>query len=273
MRKLLLGCAVFLLSMTTWSLANPFAKKQETGFLDRTLSLHGVEYKYQVFVPEDWTPHKKWPIVLFLHGAGERGDDGMLETDVGIASAIRSSRKEVDAIVVMPQCPKGLWWVMPPMQELAINALDRASKEFRGDPQRTYLAGLSMGGFGAWQLAGKYPGRFAAMIVICGGIRPPARALKAYPYLASVIPPDSPKSYSEAAERVGKVPVWIFHGTDDDIIPVTESQRMAAAMKQVGAEVHYTEYPGIRHDSWDKAFDEPKLFPWLFSKTLTPQAR
>ena len=269
----MLGCAFFLLSITTLSLANPFAKKQETGFLDRTISLQGVEYKYQVFVPEDWTPHKKWPIVLFLHGAGERGDDGMLETDVGIASAIRSSRKEVDAIVVMPQCPKGLWWVMPPMQELAINALDRASKEFRGDPQRTYLAGLSMGGFGAWQLAGKYPGRFAAMIVICGGIRPPARALKAYPYLASVIPPDSPKSYSEAAERVGKVPVWIFHGTDDDIIPVTESQRMAAAMKQVGAEVHYTEYPGIRHDSWDKAFDEPKLFPWLFSKTLTPQAR
>ena len=268
MRKSLLVYVIFLLSATAALYANPFAKKQETGFLDRTLSLQGVEYKYQVFVPEDWTPHKKWPIVLFLHGAGERGDDGLLETDVGIASAIRSSRKEVDAIVVMPQCPKSLWWLMPPMQELAFAALDRASKEFRGDPQRTYLAGLSMGGFGAWRLAGDHPGHFAAMIVICGGIRPPARALKAYPYLVSVIPPDSPKSYTEAAERVGKTPVWIFHGADDDIIPVTESQKMTAAMKQVGAEVHYTEYPGIRHDSWDKAFDEPKLFPWLFSKSL-----
>jgi predicted peptidase len=130
-----------------------------------------------------------------------------------------------------------------------------------------------MGGFGSWYLAQKYPGHFAAMIVICGGIRPPAAALKNFPDLTKVVPPDSPISYTEAAVRVGKVPVWIFHGANDDIVPVTESQRMNAAMKQVGAEVHYTEYQGIRHDSWDKAFDDPKLFPWLLSKTLTPPSK
>jgi predicted peptidase len=244
------------------------AKKHETGFLDRTITLQGVGYKYQVFVPEDWTPRKRWPVILFLHGAGERGDDGLMETDVGIGTAIRTGRSEIPAIVVMPQCRKKLWWVLPPMDDLAMTALNEATKEFHGDVQRTYLSGISMGGFGAWHLAEKYAGRFAALVVICGGIRPSDHAQKTIPELAKFTPPDSPESYSAAAARVGKVPVWIFHGAADKIVPVTESQRMSAAMKQVGAEVRYTEYPGVGHASWDKAYDEPKLFPWLFSKSL-----
>jgi acetyl esterase/lipase len=104
--------------------------------------------------------------------------------------------------------------------------------------------------------------------VICGGIRPPTAARKAYPDLAKLTPPDLPESYSEAAERVGKTPVWIFHGADDDIVPVTESRRMYEAMKRIGAEVLYTEYPGGTHASWERAYEEPKLFPWLFSKSL-----
>jgi predicted peptidase len=244
------------------------AKKHETGFLDRVITLRGVNYKYQVFVPDDWTPHQKWPVILFLHGAGERGDDGMMQTDVGIGTAIRTDRSSIRAIVVMPQCPKNLWWMLPPMDDLAITALEQAIKEFHGDAQHIYLTGLSMGGFATWHLAEKYPGRFAALVVICGGIRPPASALKNYPDLVKLTPPDSPKSYVAAAERVGKTPVWIFHGAEDNIVPVSESQRMNEAMKQVGAEVHYTEYPGVGHSSWDKAYDEPQLFPWLFSKSL-----
>ena len=248
--------------------APALARKHATGFLDRTITLEGVTYKYQVFVPEDWTPHQKWPVILALHGAGERGDDGALQTDVGIGTAIRTNRSEIRAIVVMPQCRKNLWWIVPPMDDLAMGALQEAIKEFHGDTQRTYLTGLSMGGFGVWHLAEKYPGRFAALVVICGGIRPPAAALNAYPELAKFTPPDSPKSYAAAAARVGKTPVWIFHGGADRIVPVTESQRMNDAMKQIGAEVYYTEYPGVGHASWDKAYDEPKLFPWLFSKSL-----
>jgi predicted peptidase len=243
-------------------------KKHETGFLDRTITFQGVHYKYQVFVPEDWTPRQKWPVILFLHGSGERGDDGVLQTDVGIGTAIRTNRSAIPAIVVMPQCPKSLWWLLPPADDLAMRALEEATKEFHGDAQRTYLTGMSMGGFGTWHLAEKYPGRFAALVVICGGIRPPAHARKANPDLEKLTPPDSPKSYLAAAERVGKTPVWIFHGADDDIVPVTESQRMNEAMKQVGAEVRYTEYPGVGHASWGRAYDEPKLFPWLFSKSL-----
>jgi predicted peptidase len=245
-----------------------YAKKYETGFIDRIITVQSVNFKYQVFVPEDWTPHQKWPVILALHGAGERGDDGLLQTDVGIATAIRSNRSAIKAIVVMPQCAKHLWWTLAPMDDLAMGALAQATREFHGDSQRTYLTGLSMGGFGAWHLAQKYPGTFAALVVICGGIRPPGHALNAIPDLAKVTPPDSPKSYLAAAERVGKTPVWIFHGANDDIVPVAESRRMTEAMKQVGAEVHYTEYPGIGHPCWDRAYDEPKLFPWLFSKSL-----
>ena len=267
-RKLL---ALLLLSLPIAIPAH--AKKPDTGFLDRTIKLQGTSYKYQVFVPENWTPHQKWPIVLFLHGAGERGDDGLQQTDVGIGTAIRSDRARIPAIVVMPQCLKNLWWIRAPMDELAIASLEAATKEFHGDTQRTYLTGLSMGGYGAWHLAEKYPGRFAALAVICGGIRPPEAALKAHPELVKLTPPDQPKSYSDAASKIGKTPVWIFHGADDDVVPVTESQRMSAAMKAVGAEVHYTEYPGVKHVSWDKAYDEPELFRWLFSKSLITNPR
>lgn len=258
--------AFFLLGAMVPPLAH--AKKHETGFLDRSTTIQSVSYKYEVFVPANWTPHRKWPVILALHGSGERGSDGLLETDVGIGTAIRTDRETFEAIVVMPQCAKGLWWLLPPMDDLAMTALAEAIKEFHGDPHRVYLTGLSMGGYGAWHLAQQHPRTFAALVVICGGIRPSATAQKAIPALVKLTPPDLPKSYLEAAQRVGKVPVWIFHGADDKIIPVTESQRMSEAMKQVGAEVHYTEFPGVGHASWDKAYDEPKLFPWLFSKSL-----
>jgi len=249
------------------------ARKPETGFLDRTITIQATVYKYQVYVPDNWTPKQKWPIVLFLHGAGERADDGMLQTDIGIGSAIRSDRTKFPSIIVMPQCRKNQWWIEPPMDDLAIEALNAAAKEFHGDPARTYLTGLSMGGYGSWHLAQKYPGRFAAMIVICGGIHPPTATMKKFPELAKWVPADGPSSYTDAAKRIGKVPVWIFHGADDDIVPVVESQRMRAAMAQLGGEVHYTEYPGVKHVSWDRAYDEPKLFDWLFSKSLPSRPR
>src|ERR1700686_4344841 len=95
-----------------------FAKNHETGFLDRTITLQGVTYKYQVFVPDNWTPKQKWPIILFLHGSGDRADDGLQPTNSGIGTAIRMDRSRVPAIVVMPQCRKNLWWVEPPMADM-----------------------------------------------------------------------------------------------------------------------------------------------------------
>jgi predicted peptidase len=239
----------------------------ETGFLDRIIVVQGTSYKYQVFVPDNWNPRQNWPVILFLHGVGERGNDGLQQTNVGIGSAIRKHRGRVPAIVVMPQCRDNSWWLQSPMGEMAMAALEASSREFRGDPERTYLTGLSMGGYGAWYLSGKYPGQFAALVVICGGVRVPGALLAANPQWAKSLEADGTGAYSGAAARVGKTPVWIFHGAEDDTVPVTESRRMYAAMQAVGAEVHYTEYPGVKHDSWDHAYDEPELFTWLLAKT------
>jgi predicted peptidase len=269
----LFGRLIAMFVLYTAMVTSTFGKQHDTGFLDRTITLQGTTYRYQVFVPEDWTPHEKWPVILFLHGSGERGEDGMDQTDVGIGTAIRSDRGHFRAIVVMPQCRKNTWWTQPPMDDLAMATLQAVSREFHGDPQRTYLTGISMGGYGSWHLAEKYPDKFAAMAVICGGIHPPEATLKAHPELVKFSPPDGPKAYADAAAQVGKMPVWIFHGADDNIVPVTESQRMVEAMKAVGAEVHYTEYPGVKHVSWDKAYDEPKLYPWLFSKSLASKPK
>ncbi len=237
------------------------AKKAETGFLDRAVNVAGAEYRYQVFVPNDWTPKKKWPMILFLHGAGERGDDGLVQTQVGIGRAIRMDRSRFPAVIVMPQCRKNVWWSQSPMDDVAMKSLDAATKEFHGDTQRTYLTGLSMGGYGTWHLAGKYTGRFAAIAPICGGILMPdvSRQQSA----------DDSKPYTEAAGKIGKnTPVWIFHGGDDPVVPVAESQRMAAAMKALGGEVRYTEYPGVGHNSWDNAYAEADLMTWLLSKSF-----
>lgn len=273
-RSLLFAC---ILAAFTAAFASPVqAKKKETGFLDRVVTVAGISYKYQVFVPDDWTAKKKWPIILFLYGAGERGDDGLIQTEVGIGTAIRRFPSRVPAIVVLPQCSKDLWWSDPKMESVAMAALTQARREFQGDLQRTYLTGLSMGGYGTWALAADYPGKFAALVPICGGILGPEQA--------RTRSAEDKSPHIEAAKKIGKVPVWIFHGGADDTVPVTESQRMAEAVRTVIgqeaihtephamiaelAEVIYTEYPGVGHNSWDKAYAEPDLIRWLLSKFL-----
>jgi predicted peptidase len=236
------------------------AKKLETGFLDRSITVVGTAYKYQVYVPDDWSRGEKWPIILFLHGSGERGDDGLLQTAVGLPVAIRNDRSRFPAVIVIPQCRKGVWWRDAPMDEVAIKTLEAAQKEFHGDLQRTYLTGLSMGGYGTWHLAAKFPGRFAALVPICGGVIRPEELKKN--------PPTSQELYENVAKKIGSgTPVWIFHGDADDSVPVSESRNMAAAMKELNGEVHYTEYPEVGHNSWDKAYAEPELMTWMLSKS------
>jgi predicted peptidase len=251
--------------MVLLAAASAQAKKAETGFLDRTVTVKGTSYKYVVFVPEDWSAKRNWPVILFLHGAGERGDDGVIQSEVGIGTAIRRHRERFPAIVVMPQCRKDVWWSNSPMDDMAIAALEAATKEFRGDKNRTYLTGLSMGGYGTWYLAAKYPGRFAAIAPICGGILPPDESRK---HVAGETGP-----YTEAAKKIGsKTPTWIFHGGSDPVVPPAESQNMNEAMKALGGEVHYSEYPGVGHDSWVKAYDDEETMKWMLSKSLSGNA-
>jgi len=260
--------SILLLAITLALAPLSTARSKNTGFLDRTVSLHGTTYKYQVFVPDNWSSRQKWPVILFLHGSGERGSDGLLPTDVGIAHAIRENRSRFPAVVVLPQCLKDHLWVHPQMEEMALAALAAATKEFKGDPKRTYLTGLSMGGHGTWDLAIKHPGKFAAVVPICGAIVLSEHSRQQFPELAKDAYTEDPKSYADAAGKIGKTPVWIFHGDADDAVSPANSRNMYHALKAAGGDVHYTEYPGVGHNSWDKAYAEPDLTSWLFSKSL-----
>lgn len=245
--------------LASLSMAIAQARGPTTGFLDRSIVIAGNTYLYQVYVPRDWTSRRAWPVILFLHGAGERGRDGLRQTEVGLGAAIRFGRKRFPAIVVMPQVPDELAWTEPPMPQMAMAALDAASREFRGDRRRTYLTGLSMGGTGVWSLAADNPGRFAALVPICGRVMSTGVGARS----------SAATSYDAMARRIGSVmPIWIFHGRDDDVVPVEESRRMYAALQAVGSGVRYTEYPGVGHGSWDPAYAEPELMTWLLSQSL-----
>ncbi len=152
------------------------------------------------------------------------------------------------------------------METQAFAALDRSMKEFDGDSERIYLTGISMGGYGTWDLAAKYPHRFAAYVPICGGIYGPPNFKQIEVSLAKDAQVADP--YAETARRVGNTPVWIFHGDADDSVPVDESRKMYAALQAAGAKTKYSEYPGVGHNSWDKAYAEPELVPWLLNQHL-----
>jgi predicted peptidase len=242
----------------------PTWARVQTGFLDRTVNVSGIDYRYQVFVPSDFSKKKSWPVVLFLHGSGERGDDGLIQTDVGIGHAIRLKNSRFPFIVVMPQCRENKIWGSPDMQAQALAALDASIKEFHGDRNRIYLTGLSMGGYGTWQIAAGHPGKFAALIPICSGVRP----LKDMPELFVGVDAKAADPYAEVARRVAGTAIWMFHGDADPSVPVTEARHLAEALTAVQAKFKYTEYPGVGHNSWDNAYAEPELFSWMLEQTL-----
>jgi predicted peptidase len=231
-------------------------------FQERSMTVGGVAHKYRVFVPPEWNRKKSWPVVLYLHGAGERGDDGVLPTKVGFGPALVRDPASCPAVVVFPQCPKNRWWPEPEIQAIAVAALDAALEEFNGDSGRVYLTGISMGGYGTWAVAASNPGRFAALAPVCGGVRPP-RGLPNPPGDAQVS--ESSEPYADVARRIGKVAVWVFHGGADPIVPVSESRKMVEALTTAGNPPRYTEYEGVGHNSWDRAYAEPGFLSWLLS--------
>jgi predicted peptidase len=233
----------------------------ERGFVKKSVEIDGTVHRYQVFVPERWSPLEKWPVILFLHGAGERGADGEAQTQVGIGPAIRRDMTGFPAIVVMPQCRRGVWWNDETMEKLALGTLEEAIADYNGDPNRLYLTGLSMGGYGTFHLAAAYPGRFAAVVPVCGGIIPP-HVLRREGNPAD----EEGDPYRLAAAKIGPTPTWIFHGVADPVVPVGESRRMARALEEVGGSVRYTEYEGVGHNSWDLAYAEPGLITWMLSQ-------
>lgn len=235
-------------------------------FVQRALSLDGVTYHYQVFVPDGWTAAKRWPVVLFLHGSGERGSDNRAQLSQGLPPWLTEHGKNFSAVVVIPQAPEGSRW-SGVTEKMALKALDDSISAWHGDRRRLYLTGLSMGGYGSWQIAVDHPGMFAAAAIICGGIEHPNDAANLYLH---GIPAGTIDPYAWVAAHIGALPVWIFHGALDDVVPPQESRKMAAAIKARNGDVRYTEFPKLNHGSWQAAYATEALWPWLLSHQLRP---
>lgn len=236
----------------------------ETGFLDRSVSLGGQSYKYQIFVPPVYTPSQRWPVILFLHGAGERGRDGYFQTQVGVGAAIRNNVSRVPAIVVFPQVTPDSSWTGT-LANVALAALDQTVREYQTDPARVYLTGLSMGGNGTWYIAYRNPKRFAAIAPVCGWISPGF-----WKAADPVVPASSGEPYAALAAQLRQTPTWIFHGEVDPVVPVDESRKAFAALQAAGAPVQYSEVPGTGHNSWDPAYGSPKFWTWLLAQRRSP---
>jgi poly(3-hydroxybutyrate) depolymerase len=240
--------------------ASAFPRHQDTGFLNRQIIINGSMHKYMVYLPESWNARDSWPIILFLHGSGERGSEGMDQTQIGLPQAIRVHPERWPFIVVMPQVPfSHHHWTDSDMMATAIAALDAETKEFHGDRDRTYLTGLSLGGYGTWEIAKNYPHRFAAIVPVCGGV------------FWSYAPDrwrdlNLPNVYARA---IGRTPVWIFHGADDPVVLPKQSVLMYQALKAAGGNVRFWQYEKIKHNVWDKAYAEPELPHWLLSHRLS----
>lgn len=216
----------------------------------RTARVGASDYAYQVHVPASVKDAP--PVILFLHGIGQRGAGGYLPESGAAGALVRRYLARVPAVVLLPQCRAGSYWSDPFMDEMVMTALAQTESEFKADAARLYLTGVSMGGYGVWHLASQHPRRFAALVSVCGGVH--GR--------------DDADRFKTVAEKVGKTPAWLFHGADDSVVPVTESRRMTAALEAVGGNVKYSEYPGVGHAVWTQVLAERGLMPWLLSQRL-----
>ena len=231
--------AVILFSVTTivlaaaWCVSAGENSGQQAKSFSKTIS-RKVKLNYLLFTPQGYAKSKsRWPLILFLHGAGETGSNLNLVKKHGPPKIV-ATKKDFPFVVVSPQSPKFGWDVD------ALDALlEHVLATYKVDPDRVYLTGLSMGGYGTWEFAARYPHRFAAIVPICGGGSP------------------------VFARRLRRLPIWVFHGEKDTAVPISESERMVKAVKRRRGNVKFTRYPNAGHDSWTETYDNPKLYEWL----------
>lgn len=196
-----------------------------------------VEMDYLPYLPHDYDQHDAWPLLLFLHGSGERGDDLALVTIHGPPKLIAAG-KEFPFIVVSPQCPAERRW--EPIELVAL--LDDLETRYKIDADRIYVTGLSMGGFGTWELAAFAPKRLAAIAPICGG------------------------GEVNWTKQIVSLPTWVFHGAKDEGVPLERSQLMVDALKKNGGDPKFTIYPEAGHDAWTETYDNPEFYAWLLEQ-------
>lgn len=266
-RRLLLGMVTLPLSAGLVGCAGSsrFVPVSRHGFLPYEVPTPQGPHRFYIYRPTHHETSTRWPVILYLHGGGERGDDGVAPTQVGLGPVVQGALGYFPFVVVFPQCARKGFWTLPPMRERALHALERAIHDFNGDPERIYVTGNSMGGYGTWILAAKNPGRFAALAPVCGGVKPPR--VVPIPKEARVADPTG-DVYAQVARRIGPTPSWIFHGERDWLVPPDESRRMAKAMQEVSAPVRLTIWPGVGHAAEEPTYGSPDLFEWFLRQRL-----
>ena len=219
---------------------NPSKQRTETfsGKITKKVSV-----KYLAYLPKDYNnSNEKWPVIFFLHGSGERGSDLELVKKNGLPKLVEAA--DYPFIVISPQCPENTDWDLNALNALYTEIL----KKYKVDRSRIYLTGLSMGGYGTWAWAIESPDKFAAIAPVCGGGR------------------------AFMVRRIKDLPVWAFHGLKDDVVPVSESERMVNALKKINENVKLTIYPEADHDSWTLTYSNPELYKWFLEHKITRSA-
>jgi dienelactone hydrolase len=220
----------------TWAEEPPLGKRQQEKQFEKEIKVK-VKLGYLLALPEGYEQEKKaWPLVLFLHGAGETGTD-LSKVKIHGPPKLVEAGKKFPFILVSPQTPQRGW-----NTDALLGLLDEIQANHRVDPDRVYVTGLSMGGYGTWALAAAAPDRFAAAAPICGGGNP------------------------RNAGPLKRLPIWAFHGDKDNVVPLMQSQAMVDAIKAAGGNVKLTVYPGVGHDSWTATYENPEFYDWLLQQ-------
>ena len=248
---LLLFIALFTLSCEAQERPKIVESKM---FEAKTYAKDGKTMPYRLFLPTGYDKSKKYPLVLWLHGGWGRGNDNERQIIEGntLGATIwitPENQAKNPTFVLAPQCPVNEYWAnndsesRPSKQlEMVVKLLKDLQKQYSIDADRLYVAGQSMGGYGTWSLIAEYPEMFAAAIPLCGG------------------------GNASRAKNIVNIPIWAFHGGDDEAVKVTESREMIEAVKQAGGNPKYTEYKGVGHSVWHQAFAEPELLNWVFAQ-------
>lgn len=240
-----------LLSVLGNLLTGAAAGRQQGKIERRTVRAGADEFIYQVCAPKV-SGEEKLPVIIFLHGIRERGSGGLIPAAGAAGTIAQHYLAQIPAIVLLPQCREGSYWSDPLMDEMVVNALAQSVEEFGADERRVYLIGVSMGGYGVWHFAAAHPKKFAALVSICGG--------------SSI---QSGDRFDALARQVGATPARLYHGSDDRVVPASESRQIVKAIEANGGNVEYKEYANVGHNVWLNVLGEKDLLPWLLAQRLS----
>lgn len=248
---------IALFIMFAISVMAQFTVEEQMRFCSHT-NESGEVFEWRMSSPQFPVEGRMYPLIIFLHGSGECGVDNKSHIKLGLPKLLNSLRVLNEEVIVMaPQCQRGNWWVSrlamrpdyrmdkapTPSLEVLMELIEHVQATWQVDPERIYITGLSLGGFGTWEAIMRYPEVFAGAVPICGG------------------------GDLHQVKRLKELPVWIFHGDKDTNVSVECSRRMVEAMRAAGCrKLFYTEYPGVKHNSWDRAYSDQQMIAWLLEQ-------